>query len=218
MVALSERNNNVAATTKMAISIPTLLFDQIKGLARQFNISRSRFVEIAIENFLKSYQNQALYNEISKHYEVQRALDEEAGSLSRDLITSPRPGREQVTVSQGDVFWVALDESNGTEVGHPHVVIQDNVFNRSRINTVVVCALTSNIKRAKAPGNVLLEEGEANLPRQSVVIVSQVSTVDKTQLGEYIGTLTKGRIDQVLAGMQFLQLMIEHHEIRVKKY
>ena len=90
---------------------------------------------------------------------------------------------------------------------HPHVVIQNDVINRSRIDTVVVCALTTNLKRAKAPGNVLLEAGEANLPRQSIVVVSQVSTVRKEQLGEYIGALTAERVDQVLAGMQFLQRM-----------
>jgi len=117
-------------------------------------------------------------------------------------------------VSQGDIFWVPLEESNGTtsDHTHPHVVVQDNIFNNSRINTVVVCAVTSNLKRAKAPGNVLLEEGEANLPKQSVVIISQVSTVDKTQLGEYIGTLTEQRVNQVLAGMRFLQLMTRSHE------
>ena len=117
-------------------------------------------------------------------------------------------------VNRGDIFWVPLEESSGiaSDYTHPHVVVQDNIFNNSRIHTVVVCALTSNLKRAKAPGNVLLEEGEANLPKQSVVVVSQVSTVDKTQLGEYIGTLTEQRINQVLAGMQFLQLMTEHHE------
>ena len=119
-----------------------------------------------------------------------------------------------MAINQGDIYWVPLEEPNGSESGyiHPHVVIQDDVINRSRIKTVVVCALTSNIKRAKSPGNVLLDEGEANLPRQSVVVVSQVSTVDKTQLGEYIGSLTKQRINQILAGMQFLQLMTEHHE------
>jgi mRNA interferase MazF len=107
-----------------------------------------------------------------------------------------------------------LEEPSGSKLGypHPHVVIQDNVINRSRVNTVVVCALTTNLKRAKAPGNVLLEAGEANLPKQSIVVVSQVSTVDKAQLGEYIGSLTRQRIDQVLAGMRFLQRMTEHHE------
>jgi mRNA interferase MazF len=58
----------------------------------------------------------------------------------------------------------------------------------------------------------LLDEGEANLPKQSVVVVSQVFTVDKTQLGEHIGTLTEQRINQVLAGIHFLQFMTKHHE------
>ncbi len=117
-----------------------------------------------------------------------------------------------MAVSQGDIYWVSLGELNGSEVSHPHVVIQDNVINRSRINTVVVCALTTNRKRASLPGNVLLEAGEANLPRQSIVVVSQVTTVDKAQLGEYIGSLPQQRINQILAGMRFLQHMTEHHE------
>jgi mRNA interferase MazF len=119
-----------------------------------------------------------------------------------------------MVVNQGDIYWIPLKEPNGSEPDytHPHVVIQDNVINRSHINTVVVCALTTNSKKANAPGNVLLEIGEANLPRQSIVVVSQVSTVDKTQLGEYIGSLTQQRIDQILAGMRFLQIIAEHHE------
>lgn len=116
-------------------------------------------------------------------------------------------------IKQGELYWVVLEDPSGEAAyPHPHVVIQDNVLNSSRINTVVVCALTTNLKRAKAPGNVLLEIGEANLPRQSVVVVSQVSTVDKTQLGEYIGSLTEQRVHQILAGMQFLQQMMKHHD------
>jgi mRNA interferase MazF len=120
-----------------------------------------------------------------------------------------------MVVKQGDIYWVSLEGPSGLEPGyaHPHVVIQDDVINRSRINTVVVCALTTNLKRANAPGNVLLEVGEANLPKQSIVVVSQVSTIDKAQLGEYIGSLTKQRINQILTGMRFLQRMIEHREV-----
>ena len=120
-----------------------------------------------------------------------------------------------MTIKQGYIYWVSLDELNGVELGivHPHVVIQDNILNGSRINTLVVCALTTNMKRAKSPGNVLLEVGEANLPKQSIVVVSQVSTVNKTQLGEYIGSLSQERIDQILAGMRFLQLMTVHHQL-----
>jgi mRNA interferase MazF len=111
-------------------------------------------------------------------------------------------------VNQGDIFWISPDESNriASDYTHPHVVIQEET------DRLTVCALTSNLKRAKEPGNVLLDLREANLPTQSVIVVSQVSTVDKTQLGKYIGTLTEQRIQQVLAGMRFLQVMTQHHE------
>jgi mRNA interferase MazF len=66
----------------------------------------------------------------------------------------------------------------------------------------MVCPLTSNLKRANAPGNMLLEKKEANLPKQSVVIVSQVFTVDKTQLVEPIGTLSARRIREILDGIK----------------
>jgi len=111
-----------------------------------------------------------------------------------------------MVINQGDIFWVDLDEPAGSGPGyrHPHVVIQNNVFNRSRIHTVVVCALTSNLHRANAPGNVLLEAGEASLPKPSVVVVSQIFTVDKSQLGEHIGMLSKKRFRQILDGVKLL--------------
>lgn len=116
-------------------------------------------------------------------------------------------------IRQGDVYWLHPGEPEGLTANypHPHVVIQDDVLNRSRITSVVVCALTSNIKRASEPGNVLLEEGEANLPKQSVVVVSQVDTVEKTQLGEYVGSLSQQRIEQIFAGMRFLQTSFFAH-------
>jgi mRNA interferase MazF len=108
-------------------------------------------------------------------------------------------------INQGDIYWIQLEDEAGAGIPHPYVILQDNVFNHSRLNTVVVCALTSNVKRASLPGNVLLEAGEANLPKPSVVEVSKLSTVDKTQLGEYIGSLTGQRVAEILAGMRFLQ-------------
>ena len=111
-----------------------------------------------------------------------------------------------MVINQGDVFWVDLGEPSGSKRGHRHsyVVIQNNVFNRSRINTVVVCVLTSNLKRAQTPGNVLLEKGEANLPQRSVVNVSQIFTVDKRDLVEKIGTLSRQRVRQILDGIRLL--------------
>ena len=111
-----------------------------------------------------------------------------------------------MVIQQGEIYWVELGEPVGSEPGyrHPHVVVQNNVFNQSRINTVVVCALTSNLKRAEVPGNVLLDAGEANLPKQSVVNVSQIFTVDKSQLDEYIGAVSSARIRQILAGIRLV--------------
>ena len=114
-------------------------------------------------------------------------------------------------INQGDMFWVNLQEPRGSEPAyrHPHVVVQNNIFNRSQIKTVVVCALTSNLKRAQAPGNVQLEQGESNLPKQSVVNVSQVYTVDKSQLDEYIGTLSSVRVREIING---IRLVVEPRE------
>ncbi len=111
-----------------------------------------------------------------------------------------------MVINQGDIFWVDLNEPSGSEplYRHPHVVIQNNLFNRSRINTVVVCALTSNLNRAKAPGNVLLNKGEANLPKKSVINISQIFTVNKSDLSEKIGSLTRERFKQVNEGIKLL--------------
>jgi len=117
-------------------------------------------------------------------------------------------GAPEAKINRGDIFWIAPVPPQGTRPGpaHPHVVVQENVFNHSRLTTVIVCALTSNLHRASEPGNVLLEVGEGNLPKQSVVVVSQISSVDKAHLGEWVGALSESRVDQVLAGLRFQQL------------
>ncbi|GAC1542972.1 MAG: type II toxin-antitoxin system PemK/MazF family toxin [Herpetosiphon sp.] len=111
-----------------------------------------------------------------------------------------------MVMEQGDLFWIEFDDPIGSSSSykHPHVVIQNNVFNSSRINTTVVCALTSNLKRATAPGNLLLEAGEGNLPKPSVVVVTQIITVDKTELGAYIGRLSSSRVRQILKGIDLV--------------
>ena len=111
-----------------------------------------------------------------------------------------------MVIQQGDIFWVDLGKPSGSEPAyrHPHLVIQNNVFNGSRINTVVVCSLTSNLQRAKSPGNVLLAKDEANLPKPSVVNVTQIFTVDKRDLTEKIGALSRERMAEVLEGINLL--------------
>jgi mRNA interferase MazF len=109
-------------------------------------------------------------------------------------------------IRQGDVYWVDLGDPKGSGPGyrHPHVVVQNNIFNESKIGSVVVCVLTSNLKRAAAPGNVVLKKGEANLPKESVVNISQLITVDKSDLVEKIGTLSGSRINKIIEGIRLL--------------
>jgi mRNA interferase MazF len=83
-------------------------------------------------------------------------------------------------------------------------VIQNNVFNASRLNTVVLCVLTSDLERAKAPGNVLLRKGEGNLPKDSVTNITQITTVDKSDLVERIGSLPAVWVDQIVEGVKLL--------------
>jgi mRNA interferase MazF len=117
-----------------------------------------------------------------------------------------------MVIRQGEIYWVDLGEPRVSEPSyrHPHIVVQNNLFNTSKINTVVVCALTSNLKRAKAPGNVLLEKGEANLLKKSVVNISQIYTVNKSDLIEKIGRVSQNRVQQILDG---INLLLEPREI-----
>jgi mRNA interferase MazF len=88
-----------------------------------------------------------------------------------------------MNIRRGDIYWIE-QPIDSLDIPHPHVVVQDDIFNQSRIATVVVCALTSNLDRAKDLGNVLLNPSEANLIRQSVVVSSKIASIPKAQLGE----------------------------------
>lgn len=115
-------------------------------------------------------------------------------------------------IKQGDIFWIDLGVPHGSEPGykHPHVIVQNNIFNLSRINTVVVCAVTSNLKLSKAPGNILLKKGEGGLKKDSVINISQIITVDKADLVEKIGKLSPARIKQMIDG---IKLIVEPREL-----
>jgi mRNA interferase MazF len=109
-------------------------------------------------------------------------------------------------IMQGDIFWVDLGEPRGSAPGfkHPYVIIQNDLFNASQIDTVIGISLTSNILRAALPGNVLLKKGEANLPASSVVNISQVMTFDKNDLKEKIGRVSTSRIQEILEGLYLI--------------
>ena len=106
-------------------------------------------------------------------------------------------------IRRGEVWWGELEKPTGSEPGlrRPLVVVQADAFNRSRIQTVVCAVLTSNLRLADAPGNVLVSKRESGLPKDSVVNVSQIVTIDRTVLTERIGKLparVRERIDDGL--------------------
>jgi mRNA interferase MazF len=109
-------------------------------------------------------------------------------------------------IRQGDVFWVDTADPVGSRPAYrrPYVVVQNNVLNGSRIRTVLACGLTTTLKRSASPGNVLLDPGEGNLPERSVVNVSQVMTFHKTEMQEWIGTLSPKRVREILRGINLL--------------
>ena len=111
-----------------------------------------------------------------------------------------------VMPNQGDIYWVRFGRAvnSGPAGKRPAVVIQNDPLNRSNIQTTVVTLVTSNKKLAAVPGNVRLRKGMGNMPKSSVVVVTQMATVYKTRLLEKIGTLDKNTTDEILQGCQMV--------------
>ena len=109
-------------------------------------------------------------------------------------------------MTRGEVWWASLPEPAGSGPGlrRPVLVVQSNPFNQSRINTVVVAAITSNLALAEAPGNVRLSKSDGGLPRVSVVNVSQVLTVDRTLLTLRVKTLPIPAMQRVDEGLRLV--------------
>lgn len=107
---------------------------------------------------------------------------------------------------RGEIWWADLPEPKGSKPGYrrPVVVIQSNPFNRSRIGTVIVAAMTTNLDLANAPGNVLAPSSATGLPRDSVVNVSQVVTLDRRRLTEVVGQLPRRLLASVDEGLRLI--------------
>jgi mRNA interferase MazF len=109
-------------------------------------------------------------------------------------------------VTRGEIWWADLPDPRGSEPGYrrPVLVIQANSFNRSRIQTVIVAIISSNLRLADAPGNVLLTARATGLPRDSVVNVSQVLTLDRSFLTEQAGKIARTLLDDVDRGLKLV--------------
>jgi mRNA interferase MazF len=111
-----------------------------------------------------------------------------------------------VVIAQGEVWWAELPPPKGSEPGfrRPVIVVQGDALNRSRIATVVCVPLTSNLRWADAPGNVLLKARATNLPKDSVANVSQIVALDRTSLTERVGKIAPAKLELLLAGVDVI--------------
>jgi mRNA interferase MazF len=111
-----------------------------------------------------------------------------------------------VVIAQGEVWWADLGQPAGSEPGFrgPVVIVQGDAFNASALRTVVCVPLTSNLKWAEAPGNVLLPARATGLPKSSVANVSQIVTLDRDDLAERAGRLSASMLELVLAGIDIV--------------
>lgn len=111
-----------------------------------------------------------------------------------------------MVIRRREIWWATLPEPIGSEPGYrrPVLIIQSNDFNRSHIATVIAVVITSNVRLAQAPGNVLLPVGATKLPQDSVANVSQVITVDKRFLTERVGMLSSHLFEQIEEGLRLV--------------
>ncbi|HEY0457690.1 MAG TPA: type II toxin-antitoxin system PemK/MazF family toxin [Pyrinomonadaceae bacterium] len=111
-----------------------------------------------------------------------------------------------MVIERGQIWWADLPEPRGSSPGyqHPVVIIQSDDFNQTKLNTVIGAVITSNLDLAEMPGNVLLKKEQTELPKDSVVNVTQIITVDKTELLEYIGTISERKMEQIEKGLRLI--------------
>ena len=106
-------------------------------------------------------------------------------------------------IRRGEIWWADLGEPTGSEpsLRRPVLIVQDNQYNRSRMATVIVLSITGNTKLADMPGNILLGREESGLPKESVINVTQIATIDKSWLEDKVGSVSQTLMDEVDYGL-----------------
>jgi len=109
-------------------------------------------------------------------------------------------------MNRGEIWWAELAEPAGSGPGfkRPVLIIQSDDFNQSRISTVIAAVISSNIRLANAPGNVLLPRKISGLPKDSVINISQIVTIDKRFLSEHAGNVSENILKQVEKGLKLV--------------
>ena len=192
------------AGMKTAVSVPNDLFAEVERMARRSGRSRSEVYSTALREYVARHEPDQITEELD------RVIDDIGGPAAdgafADVAARRVLGSVEWSISQGDIWWADLAEPAGSQPGfrRPVVVVQGDAFNRSTISTVVCVPLTSNLRWADAPGNVLLTARMTRLPRDSVANVSQVVTLDRNTVTERVGALSEAKLHLVLAGIDIV--------------
>ncbi len=111
-----------------------------------------------------------------------------------------------MVIRSGSIYWVDFSPGKGSEpMGRrPGLVIQNDALNDSNLNTVIMLAITSTLKFGDLPGNIVLQQGEANMPKRCVINVTQIKSVDKKSIKENIGALSEKRMAEVYQGLRLV--------------
>lgn len=111
-----------------------------------------------------------------------------------------------MVIERGEIYWADLPEPRGSAPGyeHPILILQSNNFNQTTLNTVIGAVITTSLRLAEMPGNVLLERGKDGLSKDSVVNVTQIVTIDKNELLEYVGSVSAQKMEQVEKGLRLV--------------
>jgi mRNA interferase MazF len=111
-----------------------------------------------------------------------------------------------MVIERGQIWWTDLPEPRGSSPGYEHqvVIIQSDDFNHTKLSTIIGAVITSNLDLAEMPGNVLILKNQSELPKDSVVNVTQIVTIDKTELSEYVGTLSERKMEQIEKGLRLV--------------
>lgn len=109
-------------------------------------------------------------------------------------------------VNQGDIWWADSPDPRGSKTGfrRPVIVVQQSAINQSMIRTVICVPLTTNVRLANAPGNVIMPDQQTGLPKESVANVSQIIALDKQFLSDYVQTVPDKLLAQILDGIEFM--------------
>jgi mRNA interferase MazF len=122
-----------------------------------------------------------------------------------------------MVIRKGSIYWVDFSPGKGSEpIGRrPGLVVQNDLLNDSKLNTVIMLAITSTMKFGELPGNVTLRKGEANLPKRCVINMTQIKSVDKKSIKEKIGSLSKRRMEEVHDGLKLVLAMEKNNGKRL---